>query len=442
MKILILCPYPPYPPHGGGTMRIYQLVRGLAARHDLTCLSFAPDAAAEQALAPLQRVCRVVTVRGPIARSLPRRAWTTLVSPLPDMALRNATPAYASALRALLATEQFDIVQAESIEMAGHLLRVKSLELRAKNKHAGDNSEVFTLNYQLVLDQFNAEYVLQKRAALTSLRAGLRLPKHTRDLKSNAMGIAGGVYSLAQWRKLKRYEALVMRQCDAVVTVAEADRSTLLGLAPGATIGVVPNGVDTAYFSGTAMASDRVGALAFSAPTLVFSGTLDFRPNVDAVTWFVREVLPRVRARRPDARLLVVGKRPAPALRRLADAGALLLTGEVSDVRPYLAGAAVYVVPMRIGGGVRLKLLEALALELPIVSTSMGADGLAGLHAGEHCLISDDAAGFAEATLRLLGDPALGRRLGAAGRVLACQRYDWSVIVPQLEALYQEIVGA
>ena len=442
MKILILSPYPPYPPHGGGTMRIYQLVRGLAARHDLTCLSFASDAAAEQALAPLQRVCRVVTVRGPIARSLSRRAWTTLVSPLPDMALRNTAPAYASALRALLATEQFDIVQAESIEMAGYLLRAKNDELRVKNKQTVDNSKLKTQNSKLVLDQFNTEYVLQKRAALTSLRAGMRLPKHAHDLKSNTAGIAGGAYSLAQWRKLKRYEALVMRQCDAVVAVAEADRSTLLGLAPAATIGVVPNGVDTAYFSGMAMASDRVGALAFSAPTLVFSGTLDFRPNVDAVTWFVREVLPYVRARQPDVRLLVVGKRPAPALRRLADEGALLLTGEVSDVRPYLAGAAVYVVPMRIGGGVRLKLLEALALELPVVSTRMGAEGLAGLRAGEHCLMSDDAAGFAEATLRLLDDPALGRRLGAAGRILACQRYDWSVIVPQLEALYQEIVGA
>ncbi len=439
MKILILSPYPPYPPHGGGTMRIYQLVRGLAARHDLVCLSFAPDAAAEQALAPLQRVCRVVTVRGPIARSLLRRAWTTLVSPLPDMALRNAAPAYTDALRALLATEQFDIVQAESIEMAGHLLQVKNYELRVKSS---DHSELLTLNSKLVLDQFNAEYVIQKRAALTSLRAGLRLPKYARDVKSNAVGIAGGAYSLAQWRKLKRYEALVMRQCDAVAAVSEADRATLLGLAPEATIGVVPNGVDTAYFSGVAMASDHVGALAFSAPTLVFSGTLDFRPNVDAVTWFVREVLPRVRARWPAARLLVVGKRPAPMLRRLADEGALLLTGEVSDVRPYLAGAAVYVVPMRIGGGVRLKLLEALALELPVVSTRMGAEGLAGLRADEHCLLSDDAAGFAEATLRLLDNPALGRRLGAAGRALACQRYDWSVIVPQLEVLYQEIVGA
>ena len=228
MKILILSPYPPYPPHGGGTMRIYQLVRGLAAQHSVTCLSFVPDAAAEQALAPLQRVCRVVTVRGPITRSLPRRAWTTLVSPLPDMALRNAAPAYAAALRALVATEQFDIVQAESIEMAGYLQGARRKAQGARN----DESATCDLRPATVLDQFNAEYVLQKRAALTSLRAGLRLPTHAQDLKSNAVGIAGGAYSLAQWRKLRRYEALVMRQCDAVVAVDEAERTTLLGLAP------------------------------------------------------------------------------------------------------------------------------------------------------------------------------------------------------------------
>jgi glycosyltransferase involved in cell wall biosynthesis len=435
VKILILSPYPPYPPYGGGTMRIYQIVRGLVERHDVTCLSFAADLAAEQALAPLQRICRVVTVRGPLARGLSRRAWTTLASPLPDMALRNAAPAYAEALRALLATERFDIVQAESIEMAGYLLQVMSLQPQ-------QNSELNTHNSKLVLDQFNAEYVLQKRAALTSLRAALTPPPTPRALGANIQSLAGAAYSLAQWPKLLRYEMRVMRRCDAVVAVADEDRATLQALAHDARIGVVPNGVDTLHFSRAAMASARAGPLSFGGATLVFSGTLDFRPNVDAVTWFVREVLPRLRQRRPDARLLVVGKRPALALRQLADEGALLLTGEVPDARPYIAGAAVYIVPMRIGGGVRLKLLEALSLEAPVVSTAMGAEGVAGLRDGEQCLLADDAAGFAEVVLRLLDDPALGRRLGAAGRTLVRERYDWPVILPRLEALYQEILGA
>jgi glycosyltransferase involved in cell wall biosynthesis len=420
VKILILSPYPPYPPHGGGAMRIYQIIRGLADRHDVTCLSFAPDAMAEQALAPLQRICRVVTVRGPLLRRPARRAWTTLTSPLPDMALRNTAPAYAQALRGLLATERFDLVQAESIEMAGYL----QVAGRRSQVAPFDDSTTCRLQPVTILDQFNTEYMLQRRAFLTDAR----IPRRWH----------AAAYSLVQWHKLARYEAQVMRACDAVLAVAEEDRHMLLGLAPDAKIGVVPNGVDTTYFSRAALTHDRAGPLSFGGATLVFSGTLDFRPNVDAVTWFAGEVLPRIRARCQNARLIVVGKRPAPALRRLAAAGLLTLTGEVPDARPYIAGAAVYIVPMRIGGGVRLKLLEALALEAPVVSTAMGAEGVAGLGGGEHCLLADDPASFAAAALHLFDDPALGGRLGTAGRALVSERYDWSVIVPKLEALYRE----
>ena len=385
-------------------MRIYQLIRGLSQRHSVTCLTFAPDRAAEHALAPLQRICRVLTVRGPAHRTLARRAWSTLASPLPDMALRNASPVYQAALRSLLATERFDVVQAESIEMAGYLPnREKTGPL-------------------LVLDQFNAEYVIQKRACF----ADARTPRRWH----------ASAYSLAQWLKLARYEAAVMRRCDLVLAVADDDRRALARLAPQARIGVVPNGVDTAAFDQAALAAEGAGALAFAPGTLVFSGTLDYRPNVDALVWFAREVLPLLRARRPDLRVLAVGRRPAPALQQLAQHRHIVLTGEVADARPFIAGAAVYIVPMRIGGGVRLKLLEALSLAAPVVSTHMGAEGVAGLRDGAHCLLADQPAEFAAAVLRLLGSPALGARLGAAGRALVRQHYDWNAIVPQMEAHY------
>jgi glycosyltransferase involved in cell wall biosynthesis len=279
-----------------------------------------------------------------------------------------------------------------------------------------------------VLDQFNAEFVLQRRAFLTDLRR----PRHW-----HAAG-----YSFVQWLKLARYERRAMRDYDAVVAVSEEDRRTLLRLDPAGRIGVVPNGVDTAHFSRAAIVRERAGPFSFRAATLVFSGTLDFRPNVDAVTWFAREVLPLIRARRPDARLLVVGRRPAPTLQALAAEGVLTLTGEVPDARPYLAGAAVYVVPMRIGGGVRFKLLEALALEAPVVSTGMGAEGIDGLRDGEHCLLADAPAAFADSVLRLLADPTMGRQLGEAGRALMLGSYDWSAIVPRLEAIYQDLLSA
>lgn len=404
MKILMLAPYPPYPTRGGGALRIYHLARGLAARHELTLLSFAPDAAAVAALAPMRAFCRVATVLGPPRRGLAGRALTTLASPLPDMALRNRSRPFAEALSRLLAAERFDIVQAESIELAGYALLARGLAPR------------------LALDQFNAEYLLQRRAALTDLRRGLGL---------RPRALVGGLYSLAQWRKLARYEARLLRELDLVTVVSEEDRAALARLAPAAAarLAVVPNGVDTARVRPGAVRGDM------GAATMIFTGTLDFRPNLDALRWFVGEVLPLVRARRPAARLLIVGRAAGPAALALAGE-AVEVVGEVPDVAPYIDGSAVYVVPMRIGGGSRLKLLEALAMEAPVVSTPMGAEGIAGLRDGEQLLLAATPRAFADAALRLMADPALGRRLGAAGRAHVAAHYDWSAIIPRLERAY------
>src|SRR5262245_17616401 len=193
-------------------MRIYQIIRILAARHEVTCLSFAPDDGADRDLGPLRAICHVQTVRGPPPRSTLRRAWTTLFSPLPDMALRNAAPAYADALRALLASETFDIIQAESIEMAAYLSSVVRCPLSVvvgQEQLTTDNGQ----QARYVLDQFNAEFVLQKRAFL----ADARRPRRWH----------AAMYSLAQWRKLARYERRVMGGCDAVVAVSDEDRDTL-----------------------------------------------------------------------------------------------------------------------------------------------------------------------------------------------------------------------
>lgn len=404
MRILLLSPYPPYPPRGGGALRIFNLLQGLAARHDVTLLSFAPDAAAIAALAPLRELCRVATVLGPPRRSLLRRAWTTLSAPLPDMALRNASSAYAVATSRLLASERFAVVQAESIEMADYALQARGL------------------GPLTVLDQFNAEYLLQRRAALADLRHAL----HARP-----RALLGGLYSLVQWFKLARYERRVLTEFGRVLVVSEEDRVALRRLRQTEPR-VVPNGVDTAFYQRTNVVA------AHSAPcaTLVFTGTLDYRPNIDAALWFVGEVLPLIRARRPAVRLQLVGRAPAPVLRALHDGEAVEVVGEVADVRPYLAGASVYLVPMRIGGGSRLKLLEALSMAAPVASTSMGAEGVTGLHDGEQLLLADTPAAFAAVTLRLLDDAALAQRLGAAGRAHVVAHYDWAAIIPQLEAAY------
>lgn len=406
MHMLLLAPYPPYPPRSGGALRIYHLLRGLAERHEITLLTFAPDIATVAALAPLRAVCGVTTVPGPTRRSLLQRGTTTLFSPVPDMGLRNRSPAYAEALSRLLASRRYDVVQAESIEMAGYLMQARGL------------------GPLLVLDEFNAEYVLQRRAALTDLRRGLAL---------RPGALIGGLYSLVQWRKLARYERGALRAFDRLVAVSEQDRAALTRLDPRLAhrLRVVPNGVDTAHLRRGPVVGDLGPA------TLTFVGTLDYRPNLDALRWFVRDVLPRIRAQRPDARLLVVGRAAERAAQTLADGEAVELVGEVADVRPFIDGAAVYVLPMRIGGGSRLKLLEALAMEAPVVSTSLGVEGIEGLRHETHLLIADRAENFAAAVLRLIADPDLGARLGAAGHAHVAAHYDWKVIVPRLEAAYR-----
>ncbi len=402
MKILVLAPYPPYPPRGGGALRIYHLARGLAAHQSVTLLSFAPDTRAVKLMAPIRDWCRLATVPGPPSRSSAQRALTTLLSPQPDMALRNRSAAFSEALSRQLAAEPFDIILASSIEMAGYALQAQGVGPR------------------LVLDQFNAEYLLQQRAALNDLRQGLLLRPRS---------LAKGLYSLLQWYKLARYERYLLAHFDLVTVVSEEDRAHLARLLPKnvARLAVVPNGVDTEQVVPGAVRGDMGGS------TMVFTGTLDYRPNIDALRWFTTEVLPLIRTREPAARLLIVGRAPGPEVRSLVGE-AVELVGEVADVAPYIDGAALYVVPMRIGGGSRLKLLEALAMAAPVVSTPMGAEGLPGLRDRVHLLLAEQPQAFAAAALRLMAEPKLGRQLGAMGRAHVVDHYDWRTITPRLEA--------
>jgi glycosyltransferase involved in cell wall biosynthesis len=283
----------------------------------------------------------------------------------------------------------------------------------------------------VVLDEFNAEYVLQRRAAFSDLRQMITRPRL----------VAAASYSFIQWRKLATYEQRLLRRYDRVLAVSEHDRRALRKLVSNARIAIVPNGVDTDYFSPQfeAVPDEDTPDRDTEQPTgstILFTGSLDFRPNIDAVLWFSRMVLPLIREHRPEARFLVVGRQPAPAVQALHNNQSIIVRPDVADVRPSIAAADVYVVPMRMGGGVRLKLLEALAMQAPVVSTKMGAEGVQNLDDHEHLLLADTPSAFAAATLRLLDDPALGKRLGSAGRELVAAYYDWREIVPQLEQVY------
>ena len=212
------------------------------------------------------------------------------------------------------------------------------------------------------------------------------------------------------------------------------DQGALTAALPGLPVHLVPNGVDTQrYLPAAAPATVDEGH------RLLFIGALDYRPNVDAASWFVQSVMPLLRDTAPAARIEIVGRSPGPVMRGLASAN-VTVAGDVADDVPYFQRASVFVLPMRFGGGSRLKLLQALACGLPVVTTSAGAWGVE-VQDGEHCVIADGAAAFAAAIAGLLRDPGRAADLGRRGRALA-QRYDWDAVIPRLEAAYASVTVA
>lgn len=266
----------------------------------------------------------------------------------------------------------------------------------------------------VVLFEHNVEYMIWKRLHEIEKRPGRR------------------ALLALEWRKMRHYEAIACARAGLTVAVSEADRALLAANAPGADIRAIGTGVDTAYFHPN-------GAVEAPA-TLVFTGSMDWYPNEDAILYFIAEILPQARREIPGLSLAVVGRDPSDGLRAACAAVGVRVTGTVADVRPYVAEAAVYVVPLRIGGGTRLKIFEALAMGKAVVATRVGAEGLP-IVAGQHFLQADSPADFARAVVTLLKDAGRRHALGMAGRRLVEERYSWPQVTRQFEAHCEEVVA-
>jgi glycosyltransferase involved in cell wall biosynthesis len=405
VRILFLTPQFPYPPHKGTTLRNYHLIGGLAARHEIDLLTFIESEDELRRATPLSTFCRRMDGVAAPRRGLARRLADTFLSRWPDMGLRLWSPAFASKLAAWLADTDYDVVQVEGIELARYALPTR-------------HSPSATRHPLLVFDDHNCEYLLQQRTCETDIKVPSRW--------------AGAAYSFVQWRKLHAFESAICRAAYRVLAVSDADASALQRLAPGLTPTVIPNGIDMASYPTSLPPPQSDGKR--DGTDLVFSGTMDFRPNVDAALWFTQEVLPLVRQEEADARFVVVGQKPHRRLDVLRGRTDVMLTGTVEDVRPYIRGAAIYVVPLRIGGGTRFKILEAAALSRAIVSTSLGCEGFP-VENGRELVIADSPRQFADAVVALLRDSSRRAELGAAARTFV-QAYDWKNIIPRLEAVY------
>jgi glycosyltransferase involved in cell wall biosynthesis len=399
MKIAFLTARPPFPLNAGNRIRTFHLLRRIAKHHEVTLLTAAEgaaDRAALDSLAGLVPRTRVQSATVPPRGARPRvlgRALLNPVDPLPYTWAAFRHPALSELVRSTLGGTSFDLVHCDSVQVS----------------HTIPDG----LGVPLIFNAHNVEHVILERLAP-------RVPAHLRPV--------------VRWQaaKTRRAERAALRRFDAALAVSDIDRRGLQELVPGIPVHLVPNGVDLAAF---------VPSRQPTSPTLMlFTGALDWLPNGDAATFFVREVLPRIRRTIPTAEFRVVGRNPSPALASELRVDGVSLLGSVDDVRPHLAEAGLFVVPLRIGGGTRLKILEAWAMGKAVLSTSVGAEGLPAEN-HRNIVIEDDPAGIAERAVSLLRDASARRALGVAGRQTVEREFSWDHIARLLMEAYDQTLA-
>jgi sugar transferase (PEP-CTERM/EpsH1 system associated) len=379
----------------GGKLRTWHLMRHLAGRHEITYLSFAEPSLPASIRDGMREVCsRLETVErtDPAKRTVRFYADAArfLVNPLPYAVAKYRSAAYAARLKTLLTEQSFDTVVCDFLPPLVNMPR--------------------RLPCPSVLFTHNVEAEIWRRHAET---AGNPI---ARQLMST------------QWRRMSRFEADALSRFDLVLAVSGADAHTFERLYPGPlrrAAHVVRTGVDTRFFR-------PADASPVRRAHLVFTGSMDWLPNEDGMLYFADQILPVIRRAEPEATLSIVGRGPTPTVSRLAQRPGIEVTGRVEDVRPYMAAAAVYVVPLRVGGGTRLKIFEAMSMRKAVVSTSVGAEGLPVRH-GKDIVIADEPARFAESVVALIRDVDSRRGIEASARQLVVERYDWSAVAQDLE---------
>jgi glycosyltransferase involved in cell wall biosynthesis len=392
MRILFLSAWCPYPADNGSKLRVYHLLRGLAQHHEIDLLSFCPEGDDGSRASHLRQFCREVQ----LLHETPFRGRAVgrlmgLLMPQPRSLVANHSRSMAALACHKASTKPYDVVVASQLHMAPYAMAIRGVPL--------------------VLEELELAMVSEP----------VYVGPPARRLR----------HSLTWW-KAKRYVASLLHQ-SAGYTVVSPEEAAIAGMlaSPGLPFAVVPNGVDSASCAGFAGEPE--------ADTLIYPGALSFDANFDAVAHFAGSILPLIRRARPNVRLRVTGKTTPEQIQALPPAEGLEFTGYLADVRPAVASAWAEVVPLRKGGGTRLKVLEALALGTPVVSTSKGVEGL-DLVWGQDVLVADSPEVFAAETLRLLSSAGLRRSLTAAGRA-AVTRYDWSHSVERLDALLERAVA-
>jgi polysaccharide biosynthesis protein PslH len=432
MNILYIARFLPYIPSSGGLTRAFHLVSAAASVGDVTILG-AIDVPGSPQQSSIYDVCSHVEVLPAGPRALP--------GPLPALVDwvranegKNAIAQYAGRLIAFGRSRRHvhpDMLEAFQLTRSAEMERLT----RARHFHVvvaehsqiawSVRSAVKNWGGPSVADIIDVRHIYEARKQ--ELRHGSRSRVPAKDLDFI--------------RQFEDLEKDVISSFDRSLAMSEPDSEHLRKLAPDAVIEVVPNGVDVDYFSAMREARSKRWH-GSKEPVVLFTGNLTYPPNIDAIIYFSREVWPEIRKRLPGARFVAVGLGPPPLqLRSLTHGTGIELHPSVPDVRPFFAQAAAAVVPIRFGSGTRLKILEAMAAGVPVVSTSIGAEGL-DVRDNHNLLLADSPADFADAVLKLLLDGPLMERVTDAGYHTVREVYDWKIIGRDFGAMLQQMADS
>lgn len=398
MRILFVCAHQVWPPVTGARLRNFHLANALAKRAAVTLLQLRPPGEKEIAgVEELRHFERVLTFERERSYTL-GKIVSGLLGPSPLPILNYFSPKAAELFRQLVTREDFDAVQFEGVHLL-HYVRVLGEPRRPPN---------------LIVDWHNIESELMRRYSITETNWPKKL-------------VARRTASL-----LEAAENQLLRSSRIHTVASERERELLLARHCGNDIRVIGNGVEVLRFA-------QVTSPSVKSKSVLFVGSMDYHANIDAVIWFAQQIWPDIHAQFPDLIFTIAGRDPGPQIRNLVS-NSVHVTGTVADVRPYYEEAFAVVVPLRVGGGTRLKILEAMAAGVPVISTRLGAEGLE-VENEAHILLADTPAEIVSALDRLRGDGALWRRLACRARLLVSEKYNWDSLGGQLFRMHEEQVA-
>ena len=398
MKILLVLPRPLFPPDAGGKIRTLRIFEQLAKRVEIHAVSLLA-ANEEGAVAPMQQLFATYTpVRWQETAKFSPAFYLEFLGSrfgtLPYFLAKYARPELRAAVAQLWSQQKFDLLLCDFLQTA---VALQDLPIRPR-----------------VIFEHNVEYVIRKR----------HWEKETHPVKKWLLN--------AEWRKARDAEAQVCRTFDHVIAVSEDDQYLFEKDFNVRNVTALPTGVDVDFFSPTSANGTQR-----KPGNLVFVGSMDWYPNEEGADWFLKEVYPLIRSRAANASVTLVGRNPSERLRALAASDpSVEITGTVPDVRPYLARAEAVIVPLRIGGGTRIKIFEAMAMERALISTTLGAEGLP-VASGEDCILADEPAQFAHAVVTVLTDSEQRNRLARAARAKVVSRYTWDKVAGEMHGILQ-----